>query len=243
MKTGIHPDPPDDRDLLLRRFVKPTEIPDKVDLRIYLQGVRNQGAEGVCAGMASSAMKEYQESRDAGLDEYLSPRYVYSEAKKLDGMPGQEGTTNRAIMAALLTKGICLDATWPYISYAGYDKPKTADDEAFGFRISSYAKMTTILDMEKCLVDNGPFCLGLHINQGWIGHKQDLIPDPPRKYVSLGGHDVLCCGYDRITKSFLIRNSWGLGWGSGGYSWISYNHVMRCLISAWSSIDMPGSKL
>lgn len=37
----------------------------------------------------------------------LSPRFVYSEAKKIGGMPGLEGNTIRAAMQALNAKGVC----------------------------------------------------------------------------------------------------------------------------------------
>jgi len=242
--AGLLPDPPDERDLLLRRFVKPVSLPDTVDHRRYLIGpVRNQGDEGVCAAMAASSMKEFQEKRDAGLCDHLSPRYVYTKAKKRDGFPGREGTTLRTVMGVLLTNGICLESTWPYIPHHPGRGANYADDEANGFRIDSYAKLTTILDMEKCLAGNGPFPLGLDIADCWMAVKDGIIPDPPRRYHSNGGHAVLCCGYDRKTKQFLIRNSWGEEWGKMGYGWISYRHVSKCLISAWSSLDMPGSIL
>ncbi len=242
--TGLLPDPPDDRDLLLRRYVKPGKLPDKVDHRkCLIEPVRDQKSEGVCAAVTAAGMKEFQEFRDAGLEEHLSPRYVYSEAKKKDGFPGVEGTTLRAVMSVLLSHGICLEATWPYTPHDKSKKPKDADDEASGFRIQSYAKLTTVLDMEKCLVGNGPFCLGLDISSVWDDVVLGIIADPPRRHQSLGGHAVCCCGYDRLSEHFLIRNSWSRFWGNEGYAWISYKHVMKCLISAWSSIDMPGSIL
>jgi hypothetical protein len=36
------------------------------------------------------------------------------------------------------------------------------------------------------------------------------------------GHCVLIVGYDDAKKAWLIRNSWGEGWGTGGYGWFGY---------------------
>lgn len=37
-----------------------------------------------------------------------------------------------------------------------------------------------------------------------------------------GGHLVLVVGYDDTMQAWLIKNSWGTGWGDGGFGWIGY---------------------
>jgi len=49
------------------------------------------------------------------------------------------------------------------------------------------------------------------------------MPSPGDK--AEGGHAVLLCGYKDETKNFLVRNSWGEDWGSGGYFWMPYEYV------------------
>ncbi|MFA5033267.1 MAG: C1 family peptidase [bacterium] len=39
---------------------------------------------------------------------------------------------------------------------------------------------------------------------------------------TLYNHGVTLCGYDDSQGAWLIKNSWGTGWGSAGYGWISY---------------------
>lgn len=241
MIPGLYPDPPDPRDLLLRRVLPRGPVADSMDYRDTMMEVRSQGDEGACAAFAAAAMKESQEVRDCGLDTALSPRYVYHYAKKYDGMPGVEGTTLRAIMKTLYENGICLEDTWPYVPNNPGRKPNHADNDAAAFKIETYAKLTTLLDMEKCLAINGPFLIGLDIGPTWET-AGEYMADPPRRYNSLGGHAVCVCGFDRPRKLMLIKNSWGKGWGKAGYSWLSYYHLQRCFISAWSSVDAKGSK-
>ena len=238
---GLYPDKPDKRDYLLRRVVSPVEIRDRVNYSRIMLPVRHQGAEGVCAAMAGAAMKEWQEVSDCNLSEHLSVRWLYQQAKANDDYPGQEGTTLRDIMSTLFSYGICLEKRWPYKPHKPGQPKKGAYAEATNFKISGYAKLTTILDMEKCLNGQGPFLMGMRVGPTWDSPENGIIKDPPTRFIPRGGHAVLCVGYDRHQKEFLIRNSWGQKWGSHGYAWVSYYHVQRCFISAWSSVDITGS--
>jgi C1A family cysteine protease len=38
-----------------------------------------------------------------------------------------------------------------------------------------------------------------------------------------GGHQLVVVGYDDAKQAFKIQNSWGKGWGNGGYGWFSYD--------------------
>ena len=41
----------------------------------------------------------------------------------------------------------------------------------------------------------------------------------------MGGHAVLAVGYDDATSRFIVRNSWGDGWGLAGYFTIPYDYL------------------
>jgi C1A family cysteine protease len=70
------------------------------------------------------------------------------------------------------------------------------------------------------------------------------FPTPADKVV--GGHAVVVAGYNdtikikntgagaaETTGALLIRNSWGTGWGDGGYGWLPYEYVLRGLAVDW----------
>jgi C1A family cysteine protease len=49
-----------------------------------------------------------------------------------------------------------------------------------------------------------------------------------------GGHAVTVVGYDeRTDREFIIRNSWGIGWGDGGYGYLPYGYL-PLLREAWA---------
>jgi len=41
----------------------------------------------------------------------------------------------------------------------------------------------------------------------------------------VGGHAVLCVGYDDAAQRFTVRNSWGAKWGMNGYFTMPYAYM------------------
>lgn len=44
-----------------------------------------------------------------------------------------------------------------------------------------------------------------------------------------GGHQVCLAGLDVEREAVLVRNSWGTGWGDGGYAWLSWDDLQDLL--------------
>ena len=42
----------------------------------------------------------------------------------------------------------------------------------------------------------------------------------------LGGHAVLAVGYDNEERVFIVRNSWGEGWGDAGYFYMPFAYLL-----------------
>jgi C1A family cysteine protease len=49
------------------------------------------------------------------------------------------------------------------------------------------------------------------------------MPGPNEQ--TIGGHAVLAVGYDDSQNWFIIRNSWGTGWGMQGYFTLPYDYL------------------
>src|SRR5262249_5441306 len=68
------------------------------------------------------------------------------------------------------------------------------------------------------------------------------IPFPRHIGKFLGGQAVVAVRYDDARRSgsspkgaLLIRNSWGQGWGDGGYGWLPYEYVSQSLaVDFWT---------
>jgi C1A family cysteine protease len=52
-----------------------------------------------------------------------------------------------------------------------------------------------------------------------------MVPVPTRHDHLRGGHAVLVVGYDHARRLLTFRNSWGRGWGDGGYGYLPYAFI------------------
>jgi C1A family cysteine protease len=61
--------------------------------------------------------------------------------------------------------------------------------------------------------------------------KTGVMPMPGPAEKMLGGHAVLVVGYDDSEQRFIVRNSWGKGWGQAGYFTMPYAYLTEANLS------------
>lgn len=257
-KFGALPSPPDYRDYMYRAIFSAEKLPAKFSRRSEMGPVRNQGQFGTCVGFAAAAVKDNQESREAGQQVVTSPLYLYKRCKERDGIPNQEGTYPRTVMAVLKNLGVCTEGTMPYseMSWPALPSvPTKADKEASQFKIGAYARITTMDEVKQAIVKDGPVLAAVLVCQSFMDAADGIIPVPgsggTEDYIR-GGHAIAVVGFDDNMKAkgytgfFEIRNSWGPDWGDDGYGWIPYDFFngatidlgMRYWTESWSSVDI-----
>ena len=98
----VRPSPDDARDLILTNRDCPVS-PLQIDWRPFLLPVRNQGAQGSCMAHAAATMKFFQEVLDYGLDEALSPQFIYDARSNIrdDNPSNDNGMCSRDAMKIL----------------------------------------------------------------------------------------------------------------------------------------------
>lgn len=219
---NVRPSPVDDRDWLAAAIYPRVALPETLDLRNYAQPIRDQGQQGACAAMSGAAMKEYQEALDSGLNEYMSPQFIYN--LRADD---QEGMTMRDLMSILRSAGTCREVVFPYGSMQ--KPPQTARDEAARYKIQSYARVTSADELKTALFLNGPCIIAVPVynftERMWMQYNGENL---------LGYHAMSVYGYDN--NGFIIRNSWSENWGNKGYCIMPYEHF-GLAIEAWTTID------
>ena len=238
-RFGCIKDKFDGRDHLMRAYLPVIKIPAKIDYTPQSSPVRDQGDEGTCVSFASSSgMKEYQEFIDYQKFIELSPRFVYSECKKIDGMPEEEGTTVRAAMRVLKNKGVCQEKFWPYTPHQKTKAQKGAVTNAKKFRIIAYARILNLNELRLSLATKGPSVIGIEVFDGMMNTKTGLVPMPKKNEPALGGHAICPVGYDDKKKIIKFKNSWSIKWGRNGYGFLSYAYIELYMMDAWSSVDI-----
>lgn len=203
-------------------------IRPSLDLRVGLLPVRQQGRRHSCLAFASSTANEHR----AAPGEHLSVEYLFYHA--VARMPGKNpaaGTTMAAAAAALAAEGQPVETEWPYT--ADQITPWMPPTITSTLHKATLTPNKLGFDGVIATLDLGaPVVLGLVITDAFFrpdaeGCVPDKAPDIER-----GGHAVLAVGYGIDAggaPALLIRNSWGDGWGVGGYAWLPRAYVERQL--------------
>lgn len=177
--------------------------------------------------------------RDDG--QYLSEEYLHWAAKQRDQLPHpEEGTTLRAAAAGLAELGQPRATLWPYDDRRdpwspAYAPPPDAHVDAAARRVrGGGAEATTSAALKRVLDGSRAVLLGIRLFATWYKPYADgEIGLPAPGAVDLGGHAVLVVGY-RSDGMFIVRNSWGVGWGDGGYGYLPPAYVDTYGVEAWS---------
>ena len=213
-------------------------IPQTLDLRPDLQPIRDQKSQGTCYAQTVACVKEWQEKKDSGFDEHMSPQFFYNNRSNNhdDDRRNDEGMFGRDVMKLMSVVGICRESNYPYGKVEKrYDIPQSCFEEAKGHRIKSYARVETVEALKESLFKNGPALIAFPTyNTGpYFWRKLSGMSQQ-------GGHAVTVVGYNEV--GFIIRNSWGERWGNQGYTTYPF-YDWGDHWEVWTAVDIHGDDI
>jgi C1A family cysteine protease len=230
-RYGWRPDLPDVRDFLYKPSAAVT-LPPALDLRSAFPPVYDQGDLGSCTGNAIAGIVQFLRMKESLTNFTPSRLMIYYDERVIEGTVGQDaGAEIRDGISSMNTTGACDEALWPYdISQFTVKPPATAYAAALKDRALQYERIdNTQLDMMKqCLADGFPFVFGFTVYESFESDAvatSGIVPMPAPSEQVIGGHAVCAVGYDDGDDTFLVRNSWGSGWGQSGYCQMPYAYL------------------
>jgi C1A family cysteine protease len=228
---GWVPDLPDRRDILfgvVRKVV--AKLPPSVNLVPGCSPIEDQGQLGSCTGNALAGAVEFLEKKDGVPFVDVSRLFIYYNERVIEhSVNSDAGAMIRDGIKTLAKQGTCSEKSWPYVISKFKVKPTPACyKEAAQHQITSYQRISTLDEMRTCLADGYPFVFGFTVYESFESQqvaKTGVVPMPKSGERVLGGHAVLAVGYDDKKKRFVVRNSWGTGWGLKGYFTMPYAYL------------------
>lgn len=164
----------------------------------------DQGSEGACVGFSLAHELIAKPSVVNGITEKFAKENIYWEAQKIDDWAGgsypgasthYEGTSVLAGVKVVQKLGYIKEYRW-----------------AFGLD-----------DLILAVGRKGPAVLGVNWYEGMFDtHSCGYIHATGEL---MGGHAILCKGVNLKEKYFILHNSWGNSWGTGGCAKISFDDM------------------
>lgn len=218
------------------------ETTKSVDLREGCSPISNQGMSNACVGFASvDGLAEYL-ARKNGHPQDFAPRFIWNLARKNDHTLDQNiGTWPHTALKLMDNIGLVQETDFPFPT-----AQEQSDETVFmkmvaevpsndliekakkNRLITGYKSVASVSAMKKSVADGMPVVFAIAVFNSISETKADgVIPMPRENEEMVGGHAILCVGYNDAKRQFIVRNSWGSDWGDHGYGYLPYDYVKR----------------
>ena len=242
-KRNVVPDRLDLRDRSYMPSITVTpgnELSPKIDLPVL-----NQGNTNACTGFALSNVVNFLLRSWEPKAPQISPYMLYSMARRYDEFPGYKedaGSSLRGAMKGWYKHGACRFDLWKKVEMpAAATRPE--DDwwlDAAQRPLGAYYRVETrsITDMHMALNEVGILYASAICHGGWLKGIDAKTPKAGYWTIPLtaataddGGHAFVIVGYTRA--GFIVQNSWGKDWGSGGFAILTYEDWLENAMDCW----------
>ena len=212
--------------------------PASIDLRKPWWAINDQEDTGSCVGWATAdGVVRYHMVKASRLpkSQLLSPRFVWMASKETDEFTAradtfleQAGTSLKAAVDIVRKFGAVKETLLPFhiVTKMHVGAENAFYTEAAQRKVSAYFNLRRNLNQWKSwLATNGPILAALSVDQTWDnatatgGNIDVFMPNTAR-----GGHAIAIVGY-LASGRFIVRNSWGTGWGDGGFGYVTPAYI------------------
>jgi Papain family cysteine protease len=222
----------------------PARMPSTKDLRADWWKINDQKSTGSCVGWATadSVLRwHYAKAGRVPQSTLLSPRFIWMASKETDQFISRpttfietEGTSLKSALDIARKYGVVRDTTLPFASGRLYPgEASTFYAIAARLKIQAYFNLgTNLSNWRSWLAGNGPILTRLNVDETWYAATDNGgNMDEYKEDTGVGGHAVALVGYS--PGRFIVRNSWGTGWGDKGFAYASLAYAQEAFTEAY----------
>ncbi len=208
------------------------DLPASFDWRDYggCTGVRNQGGCGSCWAFGAIAAVESDLLIEAGWNRDLSEQWLVSCTDAGSCSGGWHGTAFKYLTKNSVNDDPCgdsgavLETDFRYVAYdkacsCPYEHPYAIDNWAY---VGWSGGVPSVSQMKQAIYDHGPVAVAVAVDSSFQAYNGGVFNSCGATSIN---HCVALVGWDDSMGSngvWILRNSWGRFWGSGGYMYIEY---------------------
>ncbi|UJR21067.1 hypothetical protein I4U23_024167 [Adineta vaga] len=210
-------------------------LSSRIDLRRWMTPIEHQQDMNTCCANAFAGVCEYLIKLNTGRHFDVSRLFIYYNAQIMEQRTihvQDSGSEPKDVALGIRKYGVCDERTWPYEHRLLNQEPSSrAYDEASKYTVILLKIPFGIEPILRCLHNRLPIVISIKMVQDAGRDVQDnggVLSIPARDNTFIGrtvSHAVLIVGYDLKRQVFLVRNSWGDGWGYDGYFRIPFDYL------------------
>jgi hypothetical protein len=181
----------------------------------WVTPVKDQQTCGSCVSFATCATIESRAAiacRNANLGLNLSENHLFFCGC---GNCCDTGWQFSDALTFAQNTGVAYDADSPYTPV---DKPCPAPPVRF--RITGWKAVYGMAERKASLDANGPMVAGLHVYSDFYSYSSGVYSHVTGGFE--GNHAVCVVGYSEADQCWICKNSWGTGFGEGGFFRMAY---------------------
>jgi len=193
----------------------------------YVTPVRNQGSCGSCWAFAATAALESKALITfnwPGKNLDLSEQIVVS----CGGAGSCDGGSPGGASSFFVSTGTTLESCYPYTATDGDCSSTCSNWQTSTYKIDGYNYVPSGSPpspdaLKNAVYANGPIITVFDVYNDFFSYHTGVY-----SYTSgdkVGGHAVLIVGWNDLDHAFIVKNSWGTGWGESGYFRIAYSEL------------------
>jgi len=226
-------------------FVAPNNvaIPDWVDWsqQGLVTPVKDQGQCGSCWAFSATGSLEGQNKKYTGNLNSLSEQNLIDCSQNFGTAGCNGGNMEGAFDYIKANRGIDTEDSYPYEAQDGqcrFNPANTGASDSGHVSIQSGSEG----DLEAAIATVGPISVAIDASQRSFQLYSSGVYNEPSCSTTQLDHGVLAVGYSTSNgqKCYIVKNSWGQGWGSGGYILMSRDQNNQCGIATDASYPQPG---
>ncbi|MCX5919180.1 MAG: BACON domain-containing carbohydrate-binding protein [Deltaproteobacteria bacterium] len=208
----------------------PYALPTALDWREnggnFVTGVRDQGDCGSCWAFAATAALESNtliSQKTPNVDLNLSEQVVVS----CSGAGSCDGGYVDTVSNFIRDTGVPVEACYPYTATDGNCAKACANWQASAYDIQSWQYVATtsptVEGIKNALYNYGPLVTTMAVYDDFFYYTSGVYSHTSG-YLA-GYHAITIVGYNDSGSYFIVKNSWGTGWGESGYFRIAYSQL------------------
>jgi hypothetical protein len=187
----------------------------------WITSVRDQNPCNSCWAFTSVALVEAM----MRIEHAMWTRLSEGDVHRGTGATCADYGTLKKVSDFFAANGFCDPGAFPWTTNDPLYRP-TPDRNGRSVRGLAFEWPGSVQDCKNWIDTVGPVIAWLEIWSDFDGYTSGVYRKSTAPTNALRGtHFVLVVGYDDAQQAWLIKNSWGAGWGMGGYGWVGYGEA------------------